>query len=350
MENSLDNTDLLKIAELDRQYLVDALATMEYPAEMVSPTPTVCYEQTPFTSNIAAASPEPIYEDISYRRSNDQQLFHKELHGRQKGFGSVDSFSQYGFQYYQEPTTGPLGQRYSDDSVPSFEAINEQSSNDKSPCPVNVEERQSPAGRQSLQQNFSGFSGIIEEESKQIEHEPSKATRIPTVIEDIAAETSQSSTDGPIISYVEDAELGRVLVIENRKPKSKRGRKPVAKIVVQVTDHKCGECGRMFVRTYGLKQHINQVHGAQRNFRCPICGKWYATEKQLKVHQRRHDKGKNFPCTVCNSEFNFHSDLVRHINHRHRAARYRCKHCDKPFERKDHLKKHEIGHVNNTVK
>ncbi|XP_055612895.1 zinc finger protein 809-like [Uranotaenia lowii] len=351
MDFNLQNIDLQKIASLDQQYLEDVLVDeavpqQQYSVEMVSPPapPVLCYELTPVTP-IFVVSPEVYNEHVVNAVYTEPQPapVYQELGAATTTYEEPVSAFNYSYQY--TPVSVVSTEDYSNSGY---------SSESRSETPI--------AEVYQLQQDVTNQPSIFAEISSEASSmvlkqvtptETAMEVQQPTsaLVEDIAVAGPSRIPNGPTISYVEDAELGRLQVIENRKATGKRGRRPVAKMVVRVTDYKCTECDRMFISKGGLTQHINQLHSKERNFKCSTCGKWYETAKQLKVHEKRHDVGKAFPCQLCPSEFNYQSDLTRHTEHHHgKEARYSCKNCDKRFSRFDHKKRHEMGHFNNTIK
>lgn len=69
----------------------------------------------------------------------------------------------------------------------------------------------------------------------------------------------------------------------------------------QTTVVKCKECGKQFQKVY-LKRHM-LVHSDDASFTCPICGKGFKNNFNLRVHKRSHDEVKPFECLVCHKTF-----------------------------------------------
>jgi len=84
--------------------------------------------------------------------------------------------------------------------------------------------------------------------------------------------------------------------------------------------HKCPICFKEFGKIHHMKRHIDQVHSAERPFKCDKCNARFKDKYNLKVHQRIHTGEKPYNCIICNKRFNQKSALTSHLKiHNDRA-------------------------------
>ncbi|KAJ8399963.1 hypothetical protein AAFF_G00406930 [Aldrovandia affinis] len=101
----------------------------------------------------------------------------------------------------------------------------------------------------------------------------------------------------------------------------------------------CPICLKTFANSYSFKRH-QKIHAGERPcFRCNICGKSFSTEGSLKKHQRTHVSEKLYCCTWCGMTFSQSGDLTKH-QQIHTGRRHRCIQCNKTFNQEDNLKSH----------
>uniref|UniRef100_A0A3P8UJB7 Zinc finger protein 271-like n=1 Tax=Cynoglossus semilaevis TaxID=244447 RepID=A0A3P8UJB7_CYNSE len=108
--------------------------------------------------------------------------------------------------------------------------------------------------------------------------------------------------------------------------------------------HICGDCGKVFGRTYHLKRHILTHHKAanQEKYGCPECQKSFAFQIDLTKHMQRH--AKDGICPKCQKTFDDPEELETHMEMHDKP--YSCHSCGKRFKVEYALKKHEEGHGN----
>uniref|UniRef100_A0A1Q3EVH4 Putative c2h2-type zn-finger protein n=1 Tax=Culex tarsalis TaxID=7177 RepID=A0A1Q3EVH4_CULTA len=133
----------------------------------------------------------------------------------------------------------------------------------------------------------------------------------------------------------------------------KRGRKPLPRPKVIPGENYCGHCDKNFKSKRGLLQHVNTHHRGVKPISCGQCGKRFDLVEDMLKHRDRHlADNKPYGCKTagCGKRFMYQSDLDRHVGLKHGKAPFSCPICGKGFGRKDHVEKHEISHLNNTVK
>jgi DNA-directed RNA polymerase subunit RPC12/RpoP len=86
-----------------------------------------------------------------------------------------------------------------------------------------------------------------------------------------------------------------------------------------------------------LKNHIDAIHGTERNYACDVCGKLFKTSPQLAGHKQTHSR--SHVCTTCNRRFSHLYVLKQHMATHDvntkvgRAPKYVCSVCGASFVR-----------------
>lgn len=112
---------------------------------------------------------------------------------------------------------------------------------------------------------------------------------------------------------------------------------------------KCLDCNQDFSSNREMFKH-RQSHLAE-NISCTLCDKKFKSYDGLKYHLKVHVfKGsKSIDCPYCDRKFIARVNLNAHMKQLHSNLKmYRCSYekCDKVFATFDHLRKHEIVHLN----
>jgi KRAB domain-containing zinc finger protein len=72
-------------------------------------------------------------------------------------------------------------------------------------------------------------------------------------------------------------------------------------------------CGKCYKSKFNLKRHVEIVHFHMKRFLCPLCLRFFATNKNLKEHAYLHEEGKLFACEQCGKTFRQGSQLALHL-------------------------------------
>ena len=73
---------------------------------------------------------------------------------------------------------------------------------------------------------------------------------------------------------------------------------------------KCETCGKAFVSSWKLKEHIKCVHEQIRDHKCDDCEKSFISPSHLKIHKETiHEGLKKYICDNCGKAFNIAAHL-----------------------------------------
>nr|NP_001071854.1 zinc finger protein [Ciona intestinalis]BAE06766.1 zinc finger protein [Ciona intestinalis] len=101
----------------------------------------------------------------------------------------------------------------------------------------------------------------------------------------------------------------------------------------------CSHCGKLFKRKYDLVVHDRRMH-SNKPFRCPVCPKEYALNRELQIHLRIHKPGFRHQCKHCSMKFISTEGRRKHILQEHKT--YACKNigCKSAFVSQELLDQH----------
>lgn len=152
------------------------------------------------------------------------------------------------------------------------------------------------------------------------------------------------------------------------------------------TDFTCPECGKTFLRRNGLTLHMKshqkqnahacrtcKVVFPQKNllrthkclppektlaktadmrFRCEMCGKYFHSKANLKVHYAVHTGERPHTCSFCGRGFSQKGNLTTHERIHKGERPYVCTTCGKSFTQKGNLTHHLAIHskINNRMR
>ena len=109
---------------------------------------------------------------------------------------------------------------------------------------------------------------------------------------------------------------------------------------------KCPSCGKLFATPSTWKNHkYGCTH--QKLYKCKSCRKRFLFNSTLRQHNRSHTCQKLFKCFYgkCMNRYKHPQDLEQHIA-THWAVKFECEMCNKSFSQKRLLKRHSVVHSN----
>ncbi|XP_054888627.1 zinc finger and SCAN domain-containing protein 21-like isoform X1 [Poeciliopsis prolifica] len=110
-------------------------------------------------------------------------------------------------------------------------------------------------------------------------------------------------------------------------------------------EHPCKYCHVGFKTKVAKKAH-EQTHLNERNpFKCPECPETFATYMKRKNHMRTHVKPGPLKCPVCGIEFFWAVALQRHSMVHTGEKPFECSVCQRAFKQPSHLKSHMRLHT-----
>jgi len=118
-------------------------------------------------------------------------------------------------------------------------------------------------------------------------------------------------------------------------------------LMVHLPTTKCHICHVELKVSY-LHYHIKTYHETDQKFQCKICSMILKTQKQLKYHEKTHNK--NFQCDICDRKFVTPFYLKKHKTEVHEnPGSYECNVCNKKFNYKSSLMNHQPRHKDKTI-
>lgn len=85
--------------------------------------------------------------------------------------------------------------------------------------------------------------------------------------------------------------------------------------------------------------------GAERPFRCVVCGMGFTQKISLGRHLQCHTGEKPHGCPYCPKRFNQKCNLERHVRCHTGERPFQCNFCPKTFNSKSNLSRHETVHL-----
>ena len=109
-----------------------------------------------------------------------------------------------------------------------------------------------------------------------------------------------------------------------------------------VRPSKCEICGQE-MKFRDLNLHMRYKHGQKRQFPCKVCGEKFPTKSKMKKHREMHGE-KPYPCETCGKAFLTKLQLEWHTDVHSGEAKHACDKCGKVFNTITNLRGHMRGH------
>lgn len=94
----------------------------------------------------------------------------------------------------------------------------------------------------------------------------------------------------------------------------------------------CDDCNKGYLSKRLLEDHINFVHGGNKNNVCSVCNKKFSSPYTLASHLKTHtERTRDFKCHICEKAFFSSSNLINHVKTHNQEKKFKCEDCDKTF-------------------
>lgn len=103
--------------------------------------------------------------------------------------------------------------------------------------------------------------------------------------------------------------------------------------------YKCDQCDAQLCSSHSLKEHLKLCHTDERPYPCTVCDFAAKSAKRLKNHMIYHSD-KAFKCDTCGKMFFTRPQLRRHQLVHTRTLDFSCPHCSYQCSLAENLRKH----------
>ena len=115
----------------------------------------------------------------------------------------------------------------------------------------------------------------------------------------------------------------------------------VHKFNLNVKEFLCDYCGQSFTRDIHLQDHKTAMHSDEKPHSCKTCGTAFARKRTYQAHVKRCGiVTEKFKCSSCEKEFASQGSLKNHIDANHSGEINECEKCKRTFKYKSNLWRH----------
>lgn len=107
----------------------------------------------------------------------------------------------------------------------------------------------------------------------------------------------------------------------------------------------CNLCSKQFRVSQGLVRHLKETHERIKNFDCDICGRRFATRRNVEEHRRIHTNERPYVCATCGKSFKQKASLFVHNRSHSTEFPFSCSECPQKFRTKPSLLVHVTKHT-----
>ncbi|KAL1513114.1 hypothetical protein ABEB36_002576 [Hypothenemus hampei] len=107
----------------------------------------------------------------------------------------------------------------------------------------------------------------------------------------------------------------------------------------------CSLCKKQFRVSQGLVRHLKETHERIKNFECDICGRHFATKRNVEEHRRIHTNERPYVCDTCGKSFKQKASLFVHNRSHSTEFSFSCSECSQKFRTKRSLLMHATKHT-----
>lgn len=111
---------------------------------------------------------------------------------------------------------------------------------------------------------------------------------------------------------------------------------------------KCDRCPKQFSDRYTFRKHSETLHrdlSEKRKYYCDVCAKVLTTKSGLIIHKRTHSGEKPYECDICSSQFAQRNAIILHMRTHTKERPFLCHECSKTFRTRTSLHLHMQGHL-----